>query len=152
MRIQSLFTSLVVAITLVGCNSEPLPTNEATPAQIAEHSEELVEISIIDSDDEVTNGPWDNLFDLTLLSSPRSFSPDDIVVLAAFGSMAPLKFKLNDLNANRLLDPGESLSCIEPAVDTFGTWVIGEDVSVGLQELSAGKLHGISAATWTADN
>jgi hypothetical protein len=144
----------VLALLAAGCASRALPTDAEAEAD-GDGEEEVapVELAIVASGDPLTNGPWDDLFDLTLLASPQSFVMTEVDVSVTSVESMPMmaRCSLTDGNGNGLFDVGESVSCTERSVNTIGKAAVGQPLSVSLVEFQDGVLRRLANVSWTPD-
>lgn len=109
-------------------------------------------ISLDASKGALTDKPNDFLFTITV-DDARSdgYALDKLTVKATISGKdaAVLVCPVNDVNANKKLDKGDTLACSEGATNTFDAAAVGKDATVELFANIDGKDERVGDATWT---
>lgn len=109
------------------------------------------DVTVQSSDAALTDKGSDKLFTLTVSDAPQAYESEKILVRASADGVADktLVLAFGDTNADKKLDKGETIECVEPAADAFGPSMVGKEVKVVVIYTGDGTEKEIAKATWT---
>lgn len=135
MKVRSTWFALLVCV-IAGCG----------PASV-------FEVTLVDDASDVTDAPGDRLCSLTLGSASDPIATSDLQVWLTppGGAITRVEFALADSDADGQLDPGDTLTILEPAANIVGSAEVGMTFSVELlRDLGASRVTSLWEGSWTA--
>lgn len=110
------------------------------------------EITVDGSKAPLTDNPNDDAVTVTVKDAPDTgYALDKISVKAKAPDKEAIDLSCttNDVNANKLLDKGDTIACKEGAANDLGADLAGKDVSIELHAQVDGEDELVGEATWT---
>jgi len=110
------------------------------------------EISVDSAATPLTDNANDQLFTIKVVDAPTDgYALDGLVVKATPKDKDTLTLACspNDVNANKKLDTGDTLSCVEGTTNILGVNAAGTPITIELHATVDGKDTLVGDATWT---
>lgn len=110
------------------------------------------EITVEGSKTPLTDNPNDDAVTVTVKDAPETgYALDKITVKATAPDKEAINLACtaNDVNANKLLDKGDTIACKEGGTNDLGADLAGKDVEIELHADVDGTDTLVGKATWT---
>jgi hypothetical protein len=110
------------------------------------------EITVDGAKTPLTDNPNDDAVTVTVKDAPDTgYALDKVTVKAKAPDKEAIDLSCttNDLNANKLLDKGDTIACKEGAANDLGADLAGKDIDIELHAQVDGEDKLVGEATWT---